>query len=134
MIPSWIALGVVALAGLYLLLLGVAAILRPTAASAFLLGFASSAPVHLLELALRMAIGICLLAAAPAMPFANLFWLLGVALVATSVPMALVPWRLHRRFAERAVPLALRYLNLIGVCSAAGGGFILACASIGATA
>jgi hypothetical protein len=132
-IPIWFALGVVGLAGVYLLSLGLAAIWRPAAASAFLLGFAASAPVHFLELAVRVLIGVCLLAAASSMPYANLFWFLGAVLVATSLPMVLVPWRVHRRFAEWVVPPALRHLGVIGVSSLAGGAFFLACASIGAT-
>jgi hypothetical protein len=132
-IPSWFAFGVVGLAGIYLLSLGLAAILRPASASAFLLGFAASAPAHFVELAVRVLIGVCLLVASPSMPYASLFWLLGAVLVATSLPMVLVPWRVHRRFAQRVVPPALRYLGVIGVFPLAGGAFMLACASIGAT-
>jgi hypothetical protein len=39
--------------------------------------------------------------------------------------MALVPWRVHDRFAKAAVPKALRYLPLIGVASLALGGLLL---------
>ncbi|MCB1553017.1 MAG: hypothetical protein KDJ14_04340 [Xanthomonadales bacterium] len=133
LIPAWIALGVVGLAGVYLLVLGAAAIFRPALASAFLLGFASTAWLHFAELALRVLVGACLLVAAPSMPGADVFRMVGVVLVATSVLMALVPWRFHRQFAERAVPKALQHLGLVGVCSAVGGGLMLACAGIGAT-
>ena len=130
--PSLLALGVVGVAGLYLLALGLIALLRPAAASRFLLGFAGSASVHYLELAIRVLVGLCLLLGASHMPYAAGFWTAGLVLAITSAALALMPWRLHQRFASRFVPPALRFLTLIGLCALLGGAFILACAGIGA--
>ena len=49
----------------------------------------------------------------------------GWLLIGTTAVMAVVPWRVHRRFAEAAVPKALRFLPLIGVTSVVLGGLLL---------
>jgi len=49
-------------------------------------------------------------------------------LVVTSAALLLVPWQWHRRFAGRAVPQALRFLPLIGICSLLLGGLVLVAA------
>ncbi|KFN46722.1 hypothetical protein N787_09405 [Arenimonas metalli CF5-1] len=82
-------------------------------ARGFLLGHASSARLHYLELALRLLVGAALLVRAPAMPWPQAFTVAGGVLVGTT----LVPWRRHQAFARRTVPQALRFLPMLGVAS-----------------
>lgn len=107
--------------GSFLLLQGVLALACPRAVRRFLDGFAASAAVHVAELALRIVAGAGFIgyAARSASPwaFAGFGWLL----VLTSLPLLLVPWRWHRRFARWAVPLATRWMWPYAVgCLAAG--------------
>lgn len=121
-----LALGVVVLAGLYLVALGLAALIAPARARRFLLGFASTLRLHLVEMGLRMLVGAALVVAAPRMLFPGAFELVGWVLLVSSACLLLVPWRWHRYFAERTVPGAVRYVGLIGLASLAMGGGVLA--------
>ncbi|MBZ0114886.1 MAG: hypothetical protein K8J08_20665 [Thermoanaerobaculia bacterium] len=121
-----IALGVIIATGLYLVGLGLTSILAPERAGRFLSSFASSAAVHYLELALRLIVGWALLTRAPQMPFASAIAVFGWVLVITTIGLAFIPWRWHYRFAQSAVPPALRYLKLIGVVSIALGSLLVA--------
>lgn len=112
-----IALIFILLAALYFLVLGIVSLAYPYRASSFLLGFASSAKLHYIELILRMLVGLAFLRVAPIAYSPNAFAIFGGILVATTAVMFLVPWRWHRTFAESAVPKALRYLKLIGIAS-----------------
>lgn len=49
----------------------------------------------------------------------RVFILLGWVLVASSVVLAVLPWRWHARFAQQSVPAATRWPALIGTASAA---------------
>lgn len=121
------ALAIVVTAALYLLALGGSALVRPELARRFLGGFATTRRLHFTELALRVVSGTALVISAPRMACAAAILCFGWLLVATSVGLALVPWRLHQRFAAWSVPQATQYLPLIGVASLAGGiGLIIA--------
>jgi hypothetical protein len=121
------ALAIVVTAALYLVVLGGSALVRPESARRFLGGFATTRRLHFTELALRVLSGTALVISAPRMAFAAAILFFGWLLVATSVGLALVPWRLHQRFAAWSVPQATQYLPLIGVASVAGGiGLIVA--------
>ncbi|MCA0374667.1 MAG: hypothetical protein LCH84_03290 [Gemmatimonadetes bacterium] len=115
------ALGVIVGAALYLLALGVSALTRPEIARRFLGGFATTRRLHFIELALRVCVGGALIISAPRLAFGTLLPLFGWVLVTTSVALALVPWRLHQRFAAWSVPRATRHLPLIGIASLVGG-------------
>lgn len=91
----------------------------------FLRGFASSAATHCLELLVRLVVGLAFLVQAPSAATPASFTTLGWALVATTACLLLVPWRWHRKFAQRTVPQVLRYLSLIAVVSLLMGGIIL---------
>ena len=119
------AQALVASAGIFLLGLGVVALVRPQSARQFLLGFAASASRHYLELAVRLAIGAALVAASPRMAASQMVAGAGWVLLATTVVMLLVPWQSHRAFAKRTVPRAMHYLPAIGVTSIVGGASIL---------
>ncbi len=119
------ALGVVVLAGAYLLVLGAASLFVPARASRFLLGFASSASAHFMEMFLRLAVGAALVIFAPRMSLSRAFNLFGWVLLVTTACLLIVPWRWHHRFARQVVPIFTRYISLIGVVSLAIGGLIL---------
>lgn len=125
---------VVALAGLYLAALGVAALLAPARAGRFLLGFADSAPKHYLELALRLAVGGAMLVHAPRSVHPGAFEVAGWGLVGTTAVLSLLPWRWHHRFARAAVPRAMRRLPLVGLASLLLGALVLAAVAAGMTA
>lgn len=116
---------VVALAGAFLVVLGLLAWVRTAIAERFLLGFASSQSLHVLELVLRLSIGTAFVVHAPASRWPEGFSIFGWLLVGTTLCLSLVPWRWHRRFAERTVPQALRFLRLIGTSSLLFGSAIL---------
>ncbi|MDZ4812536.1 MAG: hypothetical protein SGI99_07980 [Pseudomonadota bacterium] len=120
-----LAQAVILLAGLFLAYLGVSSLAAPVRASRFLLGFAASPLLHWLELALRCIVGIAFLLHAPEMRYSPVFKGLGWVLLLTTAALMLVPWHLHRRFTQKAVPQALRFLPLIGVASLLLGGFVL---------
>jgi uncharacterized protein YjeT (DUF2065 family) len=119
--PDALALIVVLVCGLYLIGLGVLALLRPQRASKFLLGHAGSAGRHYLELLLRLIVGAAFLRCAPYLPLPDLFAAFGWLLIITTLGLCLIPWRWHQRFAQQAVPRALRHLRLLAlVCLLAG--------------
>ncbi len=126
--PAMIAMLVVCMAGAYLIGLGVVAWVAPASASRFLLGFASSASLHYIELAARLAVGGALVLQAPSMLYAPVFSTVGWVILATTAVLLLVPWQWHRRFASKAVPLALPYLRLIALASLVSGGMVLVAA------
>jgi hypothetical protein len=121
-----LARGVVALTGLYFTALGVTVLTRPDRATRFLLGFAGSPAAHYTELSVRLVVGAALVLAAPQLIFSGAFKLFGWVLLGTTACLLLVPWRWHQRFAQQAVPRAIRHIALIGVASLALGGFMLA--------
>ena len=116
----------VALAGMYLLALGVTCFVQPKRAKRFLESHASSARAHFFELALRLVAGTAFVLAAPVMMVPRIFALLGWVLIATTVVLCVVPWRVHQRFARWSVPMAARNMPMLGVGSLVGGICILA--------
>ena len=129
--PHALTLSIVRLAGLYLVTLGVVAMLAPRRAASFLLGFARTARTHYLELAVRGIVGGAFVLHVPRPPFASAFALFGWMLLLTTAALGVLPWRWHQAFARRAVPHAARHLTLVGVASLVLGGAILAAACAG---
>lgn len=101
----------------YLLILGIVALLKPTRVSSFLLGFAGSALKHYLELVFRLMVGIALLDLASHSLARTALNIAGWILIGSTLLLAMLPWRIHHRFAQVSVPQALRYLPLIGAAS-----------------
>ena len=128
-----LAQSVVFLTGLYFCALGVASLFLPGETSQFLLGFASSARAHYAELLIRILVGWSLIYFAPHMSVSVAFWLFGWTLVITSSCLFLLPWQMHRRFAQWAVPQAIRFKTLFGLCSLALGGVVIAAITYGST-
>lgn len=116
-----IAAVLVLLAGLYLIGLAVLCIVAPERGARFLGGFASSAATHVVELALRLAVGIAILAYSPYMVLAAFFKAFGWVLVVTSLGLLVIPWRWHQQVARATVPLVTRHLRLFAVGSFAFG-------------
>ena len=124
-IVNTIALLGILLAGFYLVGLAVLSFMNRAAARRFLLGFAGSACVHYLELATRLAVGGAFVIRAPLMKFPTVFSLFGWVLIITTACLLALPWQTHQRFAQQAVPHALRWLRLVGLASFSLGGLIL---------
>ncbi|WP_396224394.1 hypothetical protein [Gemmatimonas sp.] len=114
-------LTIVLAAAAYLVVLGTSALFRPALAERFLGGHATTRTLHFLELALRVVAGAALVVSAPRLTLGNAAAVFGWVLVGTSLMLAIIPWRLHQRFAAWSVPQALRYRPIIGVASIAGG-------------
>lgn len=125
MLMQLLAAATVTLAGLYLLVLGVAAFAAPALARRFLFGFAGSARLHALELGVRVWVGGAFVLHAERLPWSAGFAVAGWVLLATTAALALVPWRLHRRFAAWSVERAVRHLALLGAASFAFGCVVL---------
>ena len=119
-------MALVVLAGAYFIGLGGLSLFAPHRASRFLLGFAASPAKHYAEMAARLVVGGALVLQAPRMSFPGAFHLFGWVLVVTTACLLLVPWQWHRRFAERVVPAATRYITLVGMVSLALGVLLLA--------
>ena len=109
------------LVALYFVLLGAVSLFKPARASSFLLGFATTSRKHYVELLARVVVGFSLLTIAPKSSYSMALSAFGWLLLLTTGVMALVPWRVHQRFAQASVPRALRFLPLIGVASLALG-------------
>ena len=125
-VSTVVGIAVVVTAALYLLALGSGALIRPELTKRFLGGFATTRRIHFTELALRVVTGAAFVSSAPRMAFGPAIALFGWMLVVTSLALAIVPWRLHKRFAAWAVPQATQRMPLIGIASIVGGGVILA--------
>ena len=116
-----VTFAVVLLFGLFLMALGVASLFAPAKAKLFLLGFATSALTHYLEMALRLVVGSSILYHAPRLMYPVAFTIFGWMMVGTSAVLLILPWKWHRRFAQRVVPPALRFLPFVGLVSIALG-------------
>ena len=121
-----LAVTLIFLTGVYFIFLGLIALLKPTIAARFLLGFATSAMTHYLELMVRMAIGFALIFYSHNMLFTSVYMGFAYVLIATTALLLFIPWRWHRAFTEKVVPYANAFLSLIGLTSIAFGFLVLA--------
>lgn len=122
---TWISGIVVTAIGVYLIGLAILIVIRPALAARFLNSFASSMRVHIVEQAARLIAGISFVHFAPLTAYSVYFRVFGWLLIVTTLGLLLVPWRWHRSFAERVVPVAIRYLRLIALGALGMGGLIL---------
>lgn len=99
---------VVGVAGTYLVVLGVGALVVPAKVARFLLGFASTQALHFAETLSRVIVGASLIIAAPSLSPPSPFNVLGWLLLATS-----------------ALLLLVRCIGLVGIASLAGGVLVL---------
>lgn len=120
-----LATAVLAATGLGLAAFAPLAVIAPDSARQILRGFAQSALLHYAEIAARLAVGASLVVLAPRMPFERLFHVFGWLIIATTAGLLLLPWRWHRRFADRVIPVVIRFLPLYALASFMLGIFIL---------
>jgi hypothetical protein len=119
------AKAITVIVAIYFLVLGVVALVRPAKARGFLLGFADTACKHYAELVARLLVGGSLLLVAEGSAYSTAIKPFGWILLISTAFMALVPWRLHGRFTQSAVPKALRLLPLMGTTSLLAGALLL---------
>lgn len=122
---SAVAAVVVVAFGLFLVALTGVAFAKPAIAERFLTAFASSARTHYVEQIVRLLIGAALVVLAPTMWQPKIFWLVGWAIVVSSVALMCVPWQWHHRFAERVLPIVVRHLKLCAIGPFAFGALLL---------
>ncbi len=107
--------GIVVVAFAFFLLgLAVMTYAHPSRAGQFLHAFARSARAHYGEQAARLLTGGALVLFSSEMWQPELFRLFGWILVITTVGLLCVPWRWHRRFAQRVVPPVIQHMKLFG--------------------
>lgn len=116
---------IVLLSGLWLIGLATAAFAMPERVKDFFGKFASSAFTHFFEMFVRIIAGTAFVIYAPQMKFAVVFTAFGWLLILTTAILLFVPWKLHRRFADRSLPLLTNRMMLFGFVSFSGGLFIL---------
>ena len=78
-----------------LFLVALAVLVRPTRAERFLLAFAQSARARFAEQAVRLTVGIALVAFASEMAHTEVFRAFGWLVVVTNLGLLVVPWRIH---------------------------------------
>ena len=122
---SLVAAVVVVAFGLLLIAFTGMTFAKPAIAEQFLMRFASSARTHYIEQAFRLLIGGALVVLSPAMWHPNVFWLVGWAIVVSSIALMCVPWQWHHEFGERVRPILFRHLRLYAVGSFAFGTLLL---------
>jgi hypothetical protein len=116
---------IVVLSGLWLIGLGTAAFVWSERVKDFFDKFASSAFTHFLEMSIRIIVGAAFVIYAPQMTFSVVFTAFGCLLILTTAILFFVPWKLHRRFADRSLPLLTSRMKFFGSVSFSGGLFIL---------
>jgi hypothetical protein len=116
---------IVVLAGVWLIGLAAAAIAKPNRVKHFFDKFASSAFSHFLEMFVRLIVGTAFVIYSPQMKFPLVFSVFGWLLIVSSAVLCFVPWKLHRRFADRSLPLLTRRMILFAIVSLFGGTIIL---------
>ncbi len=116
---------VVIAATLFFLLQALAAVLWPSTLRRMLGGFAATARLHYIEMGMRILVGAAFVHFASQMAYEVVFRGFGYLLLVTTLVLLFVPWKLHRRFALWAVPLATRSLLPYALGSVLIGGFIV---------
>lgn len=120
---STLAPVIVVLAGIWLIGLAIVAFVKPDLVKIFFGNFASSAFTHFLEMFLRLIVGAAFVIYAAEMKFSVVFTAFGWLLIVTTAVLMFVPWKLHRRFADRSLPMVNKWMTLFGFVSFVGGFF-----------
>lgn len=115
----------VLLVGLWLIGFAAWVLVAPARARDLLGRFADSFRAHLIEMVLRIVAGWGFVQYAPAMRFSVAAEIFGWVLVASSVVLLLLPWRMHNRFAARVMPSVYRHIAIYAVLSCALGALVL---------
>ena len=101
--------------GFFLVGLTVVVFAKPAVAERFFMSFASSARTHYTEQIVRLLIGASLIIRSGAMWQPKVFWLVGWAIVLSSLVLILTPWQWHDRFGEEVRPRLIRHMKLFAV-------------------
>ena len=101
--------------GLFLISLAVVVFAKPAVAERFFMSFASSARAHNTEQVVRLLIGASLVIRSAAMWEPKFFWLVGCAIVLSSLVLILAPWQWHHRFGEKVRPILIRRMKLFAI-------------------
>jgi hypothetical protein len=123
-IVNTLAAGLVVIAGIWLISLAILAIVKPDLVRVLFELFASSAFSHFLEMFLRLIVGAAFIIYAAQMKFSFVFKVFGWLLIVTTAVLVFVPWKLHRRFADRSLPVVSKWMALFGLVALLGGIFI----------
>jgi len=118
---AWLLL--VGASALFLVVLGLSALLLADHTKAFLRGFASTHELNALEAVLRLIAGFAFIGASNVMRFSEAFFYFGLVLASTAIIMFFMP-NTHKRYAKWAVPFAIAILPFYGLMSITLGGFI----------
>lgn len=106
---------VVIASSLFMIGFGVITLVRPSATEHFIGSFASSRKAHLTEMFFRLLFGAALIWATTDRLQPSPFTLLGGVIVASTLVLIALPWRVHQRFGARVLPLITRHLRLYGL-------------------
>jgi len=101
--------------GLFLVGLTIVVFAKPAVAERFFMSFASSARAHYTEQVIRLLIGTSLVIRSAQMWQPKVFWILGWAIVLSSLVLILSPWQWHQRFGEKVRPILIRRMKLFAV-------------------
>ncbi|WP_417446018.1 hypothetical protein [Kangiella sp.] len=119
---NWIYSFIILVAALFLIGFAFIAFIKPAPAKHFLRQFASSAQAHYSEQLIRIVFGLSLILYAPQMQFMNFHLALGWLIVITSLGLLGVPWRWHKKFADKVIPWVIRLLPVYAIgCLVLGG-------------
>jgi uncharacterized protein YjeT (DUF2065 family) len=122
----WLLSGtVVVVFCLFLISLALVIAIRPSLGERFLRSFASSAPAHYTEQALRLLLGAGIVNFSSSMWHPELFKLFGWLIVVTTIGLLLTPWQWHRTFAAWVMPHVIRRMRLFALGACALGAFVL---------
>lgn len=118
---DWIFSFIILLTGHFLIGFCIVSFIRPEATKHFLRQFVSSAKAHYIEQLVRIVIGISLILNASQMQLMHFHLALGWLIVITSLGLLGVPWRWHKKFADKVIPWVIRLLPLYAIgCLALG--------------
>ncbi|MBK9527401.1 MAG: hypothetical protein IPO41_03565 [Acidobacteria bacterium] len=116
---------IVVVSAIWLVGLAMVAFAKPDVVKDFFGKFASSAFAHFLEMFVRLMVGAAFVIYASQMKFSAAFTAFGWLLIATTAVLLFVPWKLHRRFADKSLPMVHKWMTVFGVVSLFGGVLIL---------
>jgi hypothetical protein len=125
MVVNTLAGCVVVACGSFLIGLAVCIFAKPKVAERFLLSFAGSARTHYMEQILRLLFGMSLVVFAASMWQANIFRIIGWAIIVSSAVLLVIPWRWHHHFGQKVLPMVARYMRLYAIGSLAFGVLLL---------
>ncbi len=112
---NWIYSFIILVAALFLIGFAFIAFIKPAPAKHFLRQFASSAQAHYSEQLIRIVFGLSLILYAPQMQFMHFHLALGWLIVITSLGLLGVPWRWHKKFADKVIPWVIRLLPVYAI-------------------